>query len=93
MNNQGLISVELSFSRREDGMLEAAYFRFRPGKVAQTRELVGTSVLGDYDKAGHLLGLEVLAPVRLRDLLKHVERSDRIAFRQIVSQRMADLVA
>jgi uncharacterized protein YuzE len=87
-----VISVELSFSAREDGMLEAAYFHFRKGAVAETRELVGTSVMGDYDKHGKLIGLEILSPVPLRKLEKFVAKPDRPTFRQIAEQRAGELV-
>lgn len=44
------------------GRLLAAYFRVRRGKVADTGEVVDGRVNADYDAAGRLLGVEMLAP-------------------------------
>jgi uncharacterized protein YuzE len=77
---------ELSISGRDDGTLEAAYFRISKGKVAKTREIVDDILLADYDTRGRLIGIELLAPVRLSDLLRLVDEPTRKSFRRFVKQ-------
>jgi uncharacterized protein YuzE len=79
-----IVGFELSISGREDGTLEAAYIRLRKGKVHRTRELIEDTLMADYDGNGNLLGIELLAPVRLADLTKQVEQSQRPSFRKFV---------
>ena len=43
-----------------DSDADAAYFEISPVAVATTRE-IEPGILGDYDAAGHLVGLEVLS--------------------------------
>jgi uncharacterized protein YuzE len=43
-----------------DPEADAAYFEISPASVATTRE-IEPGILGDYDAAGHLVGLEVLS--------------------------------
>jgi uncharacterized protein YuzE len=80
------VGFELSVSGRDDGTLEAAYFRVKKGKVARTEEVVPDTVMADYDSSGELLGIEVLAPVRLSVLANQVERARRSSFRKFVRQ-------
>lgn len=64
------IGFEVSVSGRDEGTLEAIYVRFSKGRVARTEELQEDVLLADYDAHGQLIGLEILAPVRLRDLVR-----------------------
>ena len=50
------------------GAVISAYFEIRKGKSAQTREYCDGAAFADYDKSGHLLGIEMLAPCSLRVL-------------------------
>ena len=85
MSNQNqVVGFELSVSGRDDGTIEAAYFRFKKGKVARTAEIVEDTLIVDYDAKGNLLGIEVLAPVQLSDLAKLVEQARRRSFRKFV---------
>ncbi|KAA6184207.1 DUF2283 domain-containing protein [Thiohalocapsa marina] len=43
-----------------DPAADAAYFEISPAEVASTRE-IEPGILGDYDAAGHLVGVEVLS--------------------------------
>ena len=60
--------IEVSFSERDDGTLEAAYIRFTQNEVVETREIAGDAVLADYDAQGQLVGVELLTPISLTDL-------------------------
>jgi uncharacterized protein YuzE len=80
------ISFELSVSGREDGTLEAVYIRFRDGKVASTKEVIADSLIVDYDLDGNVLGMEILAPVPLKELSKFVEQSRRSNFKRFISR-------
>ncbi|MCB9846798.1 MAG: DUF2283 domain-containing protein [Phycisphaeraceae bacterium] len=66
--DQPLLRIEVSFSEHDDGTLEAAYIRFSDQTVAETREIAPDAVLADYDDNGHLIGIELLTPIRLADL-------------------------
>jgi uncharacterized protein YuzE len=81
-----IVGFELSLSGRNDGTLEAAYFRFKSGKVKKTKEVIEDTLLADYNAEGELLGIEVLAPVRLGDLTKQVDLPRRSSFRKFVRQ-------
>jgi uncharacterized protein YuzE len=88
-----VVGFELSLSGRNDGTLEAAYFRFKKGKVKRTKEVIQDTLMADYDDKGELLGIEVLAPVRLSVLAKQVEAPRRSSFRKFIRQSApADLV-
>lgn len=64
---------ELSVSVDETtGVIRAAYVRVRAGDAAETREVAEGRAFADYDDAGRLLGVELLAPCE-------VEVLDRIA--------------
>jgi uncharacterized protein YuzE len=79
-----IVGFELSVSGRNDGTLQAAYFRFKNGKVKKTMEVIEDTLLADYDKDGELLGIEVLAPVHLKVLANQVEQPRRNSFRKFV---------
>jgi len=55
------ISVE---TNDKTGHVMAVYLQVRKGKVKTTKEYADGDAFGDYDKHGHLLGIEVLAPCR-----------------------------
>ena len=55
------VSIEVDHST---GVVQAVYFRVRKGKVADTKEFADGNVFADYDNAGNLLGVELLAPCK-----------------------------
>jgi len=75
---------ELSASGREDGRLEAVYIRLRAGRSAKTREIIEDTLLADFDTRGRLIGVEILAPVKLSDLTQLVREPRRAPFRKFV---------
>ena len=50
----------------------------------KTKEIIEDTLLADYNGDGELLGIEVLAPVRLADLTKQVDQPRRNSFRKFV---------
>lgn len=77
---------ELSVSAYGDGTIEAAYISLRPcDAVAKTREIVTDALMADYDAQGKLVGLEILAPVRIADLVQLVEKKKRQPFEKFVT--------
>ena len=66
--------VEVSFNEKT-GDSVAAYLQVRAGEVAQTKEIKEGAAFADYDQAGTLLGVELLAPcpVEVLDQLIHGE--------------------
>jgi len=93
MRTQVPIGFEISISGNDDGTLEAAYITLREGKAARTREIVEDIVLADYDSRGRLIGIEILAPVKLSKLTPLVEEKRRKPFRNFIkTQAPEDLV-
>lgn len=81
-----IAGFELSVSARDDGTVEAVYIRLRDGKVAKTREIIEDVLLADYDLHRELLGVEILAPVKLSDLTRLVQNARRTSFRRFIKQ-------
>ena len=77
-----LIGYQVSTSMGGDGTIEAIYVRFANGKVAETRELDEDVLLADYDANGVLLGIEILAPVKISRLARLVDQDKRRPFRK-----------
>lgn len=76
----------MSACGREDGRLEAVYIRLRIGKVAKTKEIIGDVLMADFDSRGRLLGMEILAPVKLSAITRLVQAKRRIPFRRFVRE-------
>lgn len=71
------VGFELSVSGRDDGTIEAAYVYLSKRKVARTKEVVEDILLADYDAKGRLIGVEILAPIRLSKIAALVDRPQR----------------
>jgi len=81
MNGPGF---EISISGRDDGTLEALYIRCADGKVHHTEEIKEDIVMADYDANNNLLGIEILAPVKLRVLADLIDEAHRNPFKKFV---------
>jgi uncharacterized protein YuzE len=81
-----ILGFEISVSARNDGTLEAAYVRFRSGKVSKTKEVIEDVLLADYNSRGKLVGLEILAPVKLSDLIRLVDEPTRKPFQRFIKR-------
>lgn len=85
MKTRESVSFEISISAKDDGTIEAIYISLGSGgKVAKTEEIDGDALLADYDANGALVGLEVLAPVRISNSAKLVDKPIRPIFRKFV---------
>jgi uncharacterized protein YuzE len=76
--------LELSVSARNDGTVKAAYIRFRAGKVKRSQEMLEDAVIADYDEHGNILGIEILAPVKVSALTELVDEPSRTSFRRFI---------
>jgi uncharacterized protein YuzE len=85
--NRPVTGIEVSVSARDDGTLEAVYVTFRTGEVAETREIDGDVLLADYDAQGRLLGVELLAPVRLSDIVTLLPTTRQTRVHNFLRQR------
>jgi len=85
-----LHGFQLSTSGRRDGTIEAVYIRLSNAKVARTEEVSESILLADYDARGRLVGIEVLAPVRIADLARMVDDPVRGPFRKFVKQAVPE---
>ncbi|MGP0069498.1 MAG: DUF2283 domain-containing protein, partial [Isosphaeraceae bacterium] len=83
---------DLTVSARSDGTVKAAYIRFRSGKVGRSREIIEDVLIADYDNRGKLLGAEILAPIKVSDLAKLVDESQRIPLRKFAKHSGSSLL-
>ena len=77
----------LRVNAREDGTLEAAYLQLSDGKVARTEEKIPSVLLMDFDANNLVVGIEILAPVKLTAVLEmanRLEEAHRSAFNAFV---------
>lgn len=82
------IGFELSVSERDNGTLEAVYITLHDEPSVRTEEVVEDVLFADYNAAGELIGIEILAPVRLGDLTHLVEPARRTPFARFVERRV-----
>jgi uncharacterized protein YuzE len=82
------MSVEVD---NRSGRILAVYFRVRKGKSAETKEFDRGKVFVDYNSAGELLGIEMLAPstVAVLDRVTKNEPESRQFVRRSVPREMA----
>ncbi len=86
-------AAQLSISASANGTLQAVYIRLRRSKIARTKEVVEDVVMADYDVRGQLVGIEILAPVKLRIIRRLVDEPRRRPFSRFVKEQApADLV-
>ena len=78
------IGFEISTSGDEDGEVESAYIYLSHSPVARTRMHKAEVLSADYDASGALVGMEILAPVKIADLVKVAEPEIREAFERFV---------
>jgi uncharacterized protein YuzE len=74
----------ISISGRHDGTIEAIYLVMSNRKVIRTDELIEDQLLVDYDRSGRVVGVEILAPVRIRDLTGLVDQRSRASLRRFL---------
>jgi uncharacterized protein YuzE len=77
----------LTVNAREDGTLEAAYVQLSDGKVARTDEVIKSVMLVDYDADNFVVGIEILAPVKISTVLEvanKLEEAHRQSFNDFV---------
>lgn len=85
MKRREPLGFEISISANGAGTIEAIYITLsNGGKVAKTLEIDGDALLADYDANGTLIGIEILAPVRISELAELVEKPVRPSFRKFV---------
>ncbi len=83
------LSLQLHVGANSDGEIKAIYIylrKIRSGQRVQTAIVQKSALLVDYDRRGTILGIEVLAPVNLSDILSQVPEPDRTPFRRFLDQ-------
>jgi uncharacterized protein YuzE len=85
--------VEIQISTNADGRIEACYLLLSSNKVARTEEVLEDLLMVDYDRKGNLIGIEILGPVKLVAVTKHVDRAHKKAVRKALERITPDLVA
>jgi uncharacterized protein YuzE len=87
MPNVEAPTLQLSVTARGDGSLEVAYLQLSEAKVSRTQELIESVLLIDLDSNDHLVGIEILAPIEIGEVIglaEMLEESQREAFTQFV---------
>ena len=90
MSKKRVIGFEVSIRGRDDGTVEAIYVTFLPHKVAKTVEVEEDQLLVDYNRRGEIVGIEILAPVRIRTLTRFVRDDQRPSFRKFIRSTVPD---
>ncbi len=80
----------MSISARNDGTIEALYILVRDDKATRTKEIVEDILLADYNSRGQLVGIEVLAPVKIARITPLVEPRRRRPFRRFIKEQAPD---
>ncbi len=78
------IGFEISTSGDEDGEIESAYIYLSHKPVARSRAHKADVLSADYDAAGVIVGIDIMAPVKVADLVKLVEPDLREPFERFV---------
>jgi uncharacterized protein YuzE len=79
----------LTVNAREDGTLEAAYVQLSGARAVRTEEVIKSVLLVDYDADNGLVGIEILAPVKIATVLEiadHMEVAHRQSFNDFVKR-------
>lgn len=77
-----LPQLDLSVDETTGG-IRAAYVRVREGAVHETREVVEGRAFADYDEAGLMLGIELLAPCEI-EVLERIAKDEPEAVRRFL---------
>lgn len=81
---------ELSVSGRNDGTLEAAYIQLLDATVHKTVEIREGILLADYADDGRVVGIEILAPVKLCEVIELVKEDElRDIFRGFLTRSVS----
>jgi len=81
------VGSEVSFSARDDGTVEAIYVRFSNMPISATKEIDGDTLLADYDENDDLVGIEILAPVRIATLMAIVDSKKRASLQRFMQKQ------
>ena len=80
------ISFEITVSSGQGGGVQAFYIHFSKNKVHYTDELKANTLMADYDRQGDIVGIEVIAPVKVGDITRSVKEEIRIPLRKFLRQ-------
>lgn len=77
----------MSISARNDGTVEAVYILLKDDRAARTEEIIEDILLADYNRRGELVGIEILAPVKITKITRLVDEPRRKYLRRFVQAR------
>jgi uncharacterized protein YuzE len=83
-SNEESIGFEISTSGDEDGEVESAYIYLSHNPVARSRTHKAEVLMADYDAAGEIVGIEIIAPVRISGLVELADPDQREAFERFI---------
>lgn len=86
MTNETPVSFELSISGRDDGTLEAIYIHLTKLPIKSTKELHEDVLMADYSAEGTIVGFEILAPVKLADIVKFIDGPLKLPFQKFLEE-------
>ncbi len=80
------IGFEISTSARDDGTIQAVYICLSRKPVVSTREIKGDILLADFDGEGSIVGIEILAPVKMSEIVLLADPKRRDSFERFVKE-------
>lgn len=90
--NRRMLEFEFVW-RGGEGSFAGAYIKLRSGRVHHTKEIKRGALLADYDKNGHLLGIDILAAVNVSIVTRLVDDpAQRAALKNVMKSRLGDLL-
>ena len=88
INKQPPIQFRISIETEDEtGEVLSVYFQVRKGRHDHAKEFAGGAAIGDYDKHGYLLGVELLAPCKVK-IVDEVAKSETQLMRSGIKKFM-----
>jgi uncharacterized protein YuzE len=91
MKHEFIPKLEISVDEKT-GEIRAAYVQIRKGAVHETREVSEGTAFADYDRAGWLLGIELLGACEIAVLDKLAKKEPRRIKRFLLGSPPRELV-
>lgn len=85
-----ILGFQIAISGRMDGSIQAIYLAVSANKIARTDEIMENGMLVDYDRNGRIVGVEILAPVRIRDVTGLVDVRTRAPLRRFLRRSVPE---
>lgn len=79
-------SLQLTFTAGDDGSAKAAYITLGNTSVFRTEEIKGDILLADFDEEDRLVGIEILGPIQVKDILSLVDAGQQGQLERLIKR-------